>query len=250
MCSMRIATVLVFAAILLAVGSSVRSWQNAPRVEFVETELDAGELTLGQRSAHLFRFSNEGTGALVIERLRPDCSVAAAATLASSSVMPGGMGSIQVEFDSSSSEPGQFERFVDVMTNDPKQPVARLRIFGTVQQEFGLSRAAIDFGDVKAAEGSRAENVSVTTDAKGTIRVVSVKSSDPRITAHVVERADVPGPNLNIVAAVAPNSTPGWIMGNIVVATDSRVSPTVLIPVRGRVLSPQNDAVGSTPEGP
>jgi hypothetical protein len=142
-----------------------------------------------------------------------------------------------LEFDSSSSAPGEFERFVEVTTNDPEQRVARLRIFGTVLQEFRLSRAAVDFQDVKAPEGSRAENVILTTEATSGMRVLSVKSSDPRITAHVVEGAGVlPGQDLNIVAAVAPNSAPGWIMGNIIVATDSRFSPTVLIPVRGRVL--------------
>ena len=84
-----------------------------------ETAYDFGDVPRkGGDLVHAFRFRNEGTAPLVITRVQISCSCHKA-THPRRPVMPGEEGSIDVIYEPHKSEPGNFNKVIQIFSNDP-----------------------------------------------------------------------------------------------------------------------------------
>lgn len=84
-----------------------------------ETAYDFGDVPRkGGDLVHAFRFRNEGTAPLVITRVQISCSCLKA-THPRRPVMPGEEGSIDVIYEPHKSEPGNFNKVIQIFSNDP-----------------------------------------------------------------------------------------------------------------------------------
>ncbi len=70
-----------------------------PKIVFSEYQHDFGKMTEGEVVTHTFRFTNEGTGDLLITSVSASCGCTVA-KYSKKPVKPGGSGVIEVEFNS------------------------------------------------------------------------------------------------------------------------------------------------------
>ncbi len=100
-------------------------WQCAPTVH------DFGEVWAGKTVQHNFEFQNVGTAPLLIPKPKAHCSCSSAADW-SKNVAPGQTGSIPFQLKTTNKF-GPVQEYLEVETNDPKVPMVRLWMKGTVK---------------------------------------------------------------------------------------------------------------------
>lgn len=103
---------------------------NAPAASFEPTTFDFGEMKQGDKESHTFMLTNNGKSDLIIRRVRSSCGCTAVAP-SKSTIAPGETAPIKVTFDSRGKR-GRQSKSITVITNDPKNPTATLRISSNV----------------------------------------------------------------------------------------------------------------------
>ncbi len=95
---------------------------NMPKtiIEFAETRFDFGTITEGQKVRHRFKFTNSGPVPLVIAKAEGSCGCTIP-TYPKEPIPPGGVGHIDVEFDSSG-RLGKNSKTVTVSANTEPNP--------------------------------------------------------------------------------------------------------------------------------
>ena len=99
---------------------------NAPTANFPEVAFDFGDIKQESVTDHTFMLENKGKSNLIIRNVRSSCGCTAVAP-AKEIVAPGETVPIKVSFDARGKR-GRESKTVTVITNDPKNPVATLRI--------------------------------------------------------------------------------------------------------------------------
>ncbi|HPF50458.1 MAG TPA: DUF1573 domain-containing protein [Draconibacterium sp.] len=103
---------------------------NAPEASFEPTTFDFGDMKQGDKKSHTFMLTNNGKSDLVIRRVRSSCGCTAVAP-SKSTIAPGETAPIEVTFDSRGKR-GRQSKSITVITNDPKNSTATLRISSNV----------------------------------------------------------------------------------------------------------------------
>ncbi len=102
----------------------------APVASFEPTTFDFGDMKQGEKKSHTFQLTNAGKTDLVIRRVRSSCGCTAVAP-SKNVIAPGETAPINVTFDSRGKR-GRQSKSITVITNDPKNPTATLRISSNV----------------------------------------------------------------------------------------------------------------------
>lgn len=97
---------------------------------FEPTTFDFGDMKQGEKKSHTFMLKNDGKTDLIIRRVRSSCGCTAVAP-SKSVIAPGETAPINVTFDSRGKR-GRQSKSITVITNDPKNPTATLRISSNV----------------------------------------------------------------------------------------------------------------------
>jgi hypothetical protein len=118
----------------------------APRVQFTETEYDAGSVFEGTQVTHAFKFRNVGGEPLEFQPLKSSCGCTAAISSASK-VEPGQIGEVNVTLNTTGIR-GRTQKTVTVPSNDPQTPTVILTIKADVRPMYEVSPAVLNFGDV------------------------------------------------------------------------------------------------------
>jgi len=103
---------------------------NAPVASFEPTDFDFGDMKQGDKKSHTFMLTNNGKSDLIIRRVRSSCGCTAVAP-SKSTIAPGETAPIEVTFDSRGKR-GRQSKSITVITNDPKNSTATLRISSNV----------------------------------------------------------------------------------------------------------------------
>ena len=103
---------------------------NAPEASFEPTTFDFGDMKQGDKKSHTFMLTNNGKSDLIIRRVRSSCGCTAVAP-SKSTIAPGETAPIEVTFDSRGKR-GRQSKSITVITNDPKNSTATLRISSNV----------------------------------------------------------------------------------------------------------------------
>ncbi len=102
----------------------------APVLSIETDTYDFGDIKEGQSVNHVFRLYNKGKSNLIIRRIRTSCGCTVANP--SLNVIPEAKESdLQVVFDSKGKR-GRQSKAIEVITNDPQNPVANLTVNGNV----------------------------------------------------------------------------------------------------------------------
>jgi len=103
---------------------------NAPVAAFEPTTFDFGEMKQGDKREHTFNLTNNGKSDLLIRRVRSSCGCTAVAP-STKVIAPGETAPIKVTFDSRGKR-GRQSKSITVITNDPNNSTATLRISSNV----------------------------------------------------------------------------------------------------------------------
>lgn len=97
-----------------------------------ETQHDFGKIPEGKKVEYTFKFENKGTQSLVIKDVKTSCGCTAA-IVSNSTVKPGEVGSIKVDFDTKNRS-GRNSKSITIVSNDTKEPNKVLTIYADVQK--------------------------------------------------------------------------------------------------------------------
>ncbi len=112
-------------------ADSIGGSASAPVIYFPETKHDFGIIKQGYIASYTFKFYNKGNSVLKIKDVGTSCGCTAA-VVKDDSIAPGKEGEIRVQFDPTG-RVGKLERQITVMSNDPKNTYAELRIYAEVK---------------------------------------------------------------------------------------------------------------------
>lgn len=121
----------LLAIILSAVSSTAKDEKDAPKIHFIETVFDFGTIREADGPvSHDFEFDNAGSAPLVILKTIASCGCTKP-QYPKAPLNPGKSDKIKVTFNPAG-RPGEFDKTINVTTNDPKNRKIRLRIKGNV----------------------------------------------------------------------------------------------------------------------
>jgi hypothetical protein len=122
---------LALVALVAAAGADEKQ-APAPRIRVEPESFDFGKAQQGRTLRKDFTIRNFGDAVLVIEGVSTTCGCTAALA-AQSRVEPGGRTVLRVTFETRTYS-GKVERDVMVRSNDPKTPLAQVRVGATVER--------------------------------------------------------------------------------------------------------------------
>jgi hypothetical protein len=102
------------------------------KIFFPETQHDFGKVPEGKKVEYTFNFENKGTESLIIKDVKTSCGCTAA-VVSNSTIKPGQIGSIKVNFDTKSRQ-GRNSKSITVVSNDTKEPNKVITIYADVQK--------------------------------------------------------------------------------------------------------------------
>jgi hypothetical protein len=108
---------------------------NGPRAKFDKLVYDYGEINEGDKASTAYVLTNVGKADLIIRKSKASCGCTASQP-EKMLLKPGESTKINVTFDSTG-KPGEQQKDVTVVTNDPVNPVYKLKIKGKVNKKEG-----------------------------------------------------------------------------------------------------------------
>jgi hypothetical protein len=123
--------------LVLCAFSGALAATNIPSIVLDKVEDDFGDVHVGLRVERKYVVSNKGNAPLVIEYVRTTCGCTTA--VAETQEIPvGEKTEILVSYDTAGLSAGKKTQAVLINSNDPRQPVARIRIFANVVHDISF----------------------------------------------------------------------------------------------------------------
>lgn len=130
--------------------------QAGGKISSVEMTHDFGAVTEGDSLKHTFVLKNDGTANLLLDRVQTSCGCTVA-ELKKKDIPPGGTGELEVTFNTQG-RPGDQNKIITVLSNDPTTPRLNLNIKAKVesllafdQPRFAASKS-LHVGDTEKYE--------------------------------------------------------------------------------------------------
>jgi len=132
---------------------------------------------------------------------------------------------------------GPIEKKLVLTTNDSRNITVTLSIKAVVEPEIGTSDSSIFFENVPPGKEATREII-LTIPAAKPIKILSAVSKDSNVAVRLETVPGSNGKKVKLIATRKANVKPGYHFGSIVVRTDSRRTPEVIIYERGFVTAP------------
>jgi len=205
----------------------------APKIQFDELLYDFGNAYQNSTVKHSFTFKNVGTDNLRVGLQNPGRFTWIFAP--AKAIPPGEKGEIKVRFNTDGKRGLQRESF-NVTTNDPDQPLIRLKIIVNIQVILAPNPDQLSFGPLKVEAQSKPQYISLIGIDGKTTKIKSVESSDEHIKAEKILSNSESGREEKIKVTILP----GMIVGNfseiIVIHTDHKKIKKLAVPISGKVV--------------
>ncbi len=177
---------------------------KAPRVIFEKNIHEFTQtLIAGSEIETTFTFKNAGNAFLEIKKLDADCGCVATNTSANQ-IPPGGNGSIRVEIDR---ESGYFLENVHVYTNDPTQPIVKLKVRGKILPALAYPNK-INLGQLERGQHV-SKTITLANNTETAVEIIEYKVSDNSITIKIPEKI-IPAKSRVIFDVVLPINEVGF----------------------------------------
>jgi hypothetical protein len=155
--------------------------------------------------------------------------------LSAKTIPAGGSGQIEAKINTSSLA-GPVEKMITITSNDPHNANVNLIIKAVIEPEIGISESQIVFDNTPAEKAVTKEIILTVPEGKS-IEVLSAASKNPDIKAKVSPVPGTNGKKWKLIATHRANAIPGYFFGQIVVKTDSQLSPELSVYVRGTTVA-------------
>jgi hypothetical protein len=222
------------AAPTAAVSATAVDPATAPRIKFEAKKWNFGKVTEGPEVETHFRFTNKGKSPLKIERVDTSCGCTAAESEGRTEIPPGETGAIKVKY-STKDRPGPTSKTITVTTNDPAKQSVVLTIEVDVVRLIDVQPSRVTFYNMKKGE-SRTLKVKVLGKEGLPLKILSAKSTSGSVAVSMTALREGTRRGATIEVTLPGDKPIGMIGDEIVLATSSRKSPEVRIPVVGEVL--------------
>lgn len=156
--------------------------------------------------------------------------------LSAKKILPQGSGSVEVSVKTADLS-GILEKSVYVLTNDPRNPEVELKIKAKIEPEILLSSSSIFFENAPAGKAMRKEIVITVPEGKQ-IKLLGVQTNDARVSVKLEQVSGSRGLKWKLIAIRKADAKPGNHIGEIVIATSSRLNPKITIYERGTISAP------------
>jgi len=115
---------LIITILLLVIISNAKSEQlfADPIIKFDNLNYDFGTVKPGENLEHIFKFTNEGKGTLLISSVQPSCGCTGVVMDEKKEFKNGESGEIKITFNTQGRE-GSNSKTITVNTNDSENPV-------------------------------------------------------------------------------------------------------------------------------
>ena len=217
---------------LLALGA-VPAVSAAPRAVVAgERHLVAGDIEPSKVLEYDFILRNEGDATLAIEDLKPTCYCTSARTDLWD-VPPGGAAKIHVRIDPSDFV-GKINKGVEIMTNDPSNPVLLVDVDIHVLPGIAIVPPEVDFGALGPEGSKKSLQVAVKVPRERKLQIVGVSSDAAflSVTHEPLELEEKQGGT--VLIKVLPGAPAGPFTAKVLVRTSDTALAAIEIPVRGR----------------
>ena len=177
---------------------------KAPRVTFEKnTHEFTRTLIAGSKIETTFTFNNTGNGFLEIKKLEADCGCVVTNT-STNQIPPGGSGGVRVEIDR---DPGYFLQNVHVYTNDPAQPIVRLKVRGKILPALAYPNK-INLGQLERGQHV-SKAVMIANNTEIAVEITEYKASNNSITVKIPKKI-IPAKSRVVVDVVLPINEVGF----------------------------------------
>lgn len=96
--------------------SSGETDEDAPIITFDSVQFNFGQIAIGEKVTHVFKFTNTGKSPLVISQVNPSCGCTTPKDWPTEPIAAGESGQITIEFNSKGF-PGKVDKSVSILTN-------------------------------------------------------------------------------------------------------------------------------------
>lgn len=237
---LRLDRFLVFLVILAATCGSAHAadplsrLMKGPLIRFNERSVDFGRIPQRVTRPHTFSIRNDGTEALRILKVTPDCGCTLA-QLADSVIAPGDSTTLHVVFDSGSYS-GEQRKVVIIETNDPAEPRIDLLLLSYVARDIENSQRILAFGPVR--RGTTSALSTVLTVERGVPFKVHTPIGAEELVEWTVTRDPQSGPDAwKVEARLRPDAPFGRFNVRVDIPVDHPTRKSEKISVRGLIHS-------------
>jgi hypothetical protein len=154
--------------------------------------------------------------------------------LTKADIPPGGEGKIEVSFNSGHRK-GRQHKTVTVVSNDPVNPKARLKIEAFVEVEFDFTSYVLDFGTISDKD-TVTKSVFLSIKNPQEAKITDITTSTPFIVARQVGPVDMDSGRAEIEITVLPGLPYGRINGTVTVHSNLESKPQANLRIMGRVI--------------
>jgi len=258
-CAVLVGFSLAFAQDKEPGATALEQWQPAvqvPRLEVTPTELDFGRVWHGENPIREVVLKNTGSAPLEIIKIKARCGCVQA-NKPKSPLAPGESDVLEIQYKSKN-RVGQIHRSVTIHTNDPEQPVAKVKLTGEVKEIVeGEPGNSIAFGYVTIDERvTKSVDLTVVYDEKlylklkgpdeseisnlkSTSEISNLKSTETAPSAREVYELKLeelePGVKYRLTATTRPPLKPGVPTIDAILETGIERLPEVSVGVRAIV---------------
>ncbi|MDP4114841.1 MAG: DUF1573 domain-containing protein [Bacteroidota bacterium] len=213
-----------------------------PKIYVTPTDFDFGTIEQGKVVTHNYVVVNNGTDTLKIYDVRPGCGCTAAKP-EKNILLPGESTKIKIDFNSEGRE-GQQEKYVSILTNDPKQPQYQIKFHGiikkkpidlTVNSRISFKETDHNFGKVK--EGAKVDyTFTFTNVGKVDLVVNDVKTNCGCTAALISSKLIKPGKEGTIKVELDTKDREGKMSRNITIYSNDPEEPSKIISIFAEVI--------------
>lgn len=228
--TMKLLAILVLVCILC--GTSL----SQPKISVDKTKIDLGVAYNGAIKKARATIKNVGRDTLHILGVSTSCGCTTVKT-PKDFLKPGETDVVEVEFNSTGFR-GKVEKYLEIQSNDPKNPRVGITLTVDVVEELQPvnSASVVWLGTVPV--GKTVEQVIGLKNVSGrVITLVGFKSSSPDLTAHLTTRTVMPADTVRFTIKITPRKN-DYISEMLLLETDSNKQSQVPIRITLLGVSP------------
>lgn len=239
--------------IVLCVGMAVMSGASAaagPRLVIDEPHHDFETAYSGTESEHTFMLRNEGDDPLTIHRVHSSCGCTVT-KLTNTVISPGEQEPLIANI-SLKNRHGPQRMNIAVQSDDPENPIYRLRIEGRAIRDFEVRPRLLNFGTL--APGSPATRTLDLISDEEPFALQDIAANTTGLGLRVVEVK--PDHHYRVVVMLSEETATGKMEGNLLIRTDHPRRREITVPLVGHItarsviVSPEVLTLPASWEGP
>lgn len=194
-----------------------------PKVNVPEMHYEFGVMALGSEQSHEFEFRNEGEGPLRLAKGKILCKCTIP-TINTGEIPPGGSTKITLTWKPTSADK-EFRKEADIWTNDPKFPMVKLSIRGSVYGDPEVTPSEFSVGVIPHDKENLSQTV-VYSPVSDDLQITGYESNDPKtyeltwakltqdeLTTRFHDRTPKPVVGYTLELKTKPNGTIGPFNG-------------------------------------